>query len=340
MLKSRTGTVLKILVNEYISSAVPIASEDIARRSPWKISPATIRMEMAELEGEGYILRPHVSAGGVPSDKVHRFVVESRDDCPDLPDTVQREIRNHFNGAPRDQEAWIQITAGVLSRMVHNMAIVTLPRATYSRLKQVQLVYLQEFLALMIVVLEQPRLRQQLLPLEELHTQEELTEVANKLNDSLAGLTHSQMLAKHMELTPLEGLVMDQTVATLRELDTESALEHCVDGLRLLLSQPEFDETRRARNVVEILEERVLLKSILSEVPQQGSVGVFIGEENPEEPLRPFSVILSRYGIPEEASGTIGVIGPTRMEYGSAIGGVRYLSSLLSDLVMGVHRRP
>ena len=337
MLKSRTGTVLKILVNEYIASATPIASEDIARRSPWKISPATIRNEMAELAEEGYILRPHISAGGVPSDKGYRFFVESLEDSPELPDALRQEIRERFNGAPRDQEAWVQVAAEVLSRMADNMAIVTLPRATYPRLKQIQLVYLQEFLSLMIVVMQQARLRQQLLPLEEPLTQTELDEVSNKLNDGLSGLTYSEMQAKQMELTPLEEMVMDQTASVLREVDAESALEHCVDGLRLLLSHPEFGESRRAREVVEILEERVLLRSILSEVPEQGSVEVFIGEENREEPLRPFSVVLSRYGIPEEASGTIGVVGPTRMGYGSAIGGVKYLSSLLSSLLMGVH---
>jgi heat-inducible transcriptional repressor len=132
-------------------------------------------------------------------------------------------------------------------------------------------------------------------------------------------------------------MVRDDSVSIMKDIDTEVALEHCVDGLRLLLSQPEFAETRRAKEVVEILEERVLLRSILSEAPDEGSMGVFIGEENPKEALRPFSVIMSQYGIPQEASGTISVIGPTRMEYASAIGGVRFLSSFMSELIMSVH---
>ena len=335
MLRIRTGSVLKLLVDEYVKLASPVASEDIARRSLVKISPATVRNEMAKLEGEGYITRPHVSAGGIPSDKGYRFYVESID--ASLPVGLQREIRNQFGRIQGDMEAWVQTAAAVLSRMADSVAVVTFPRADSSRLKYIQLVHLQEFLALVIIVLQETRLRQHLLPLDEASSQSELSQAANKLNAMLAGLNYTEIEAKELELTPLEEKAKTNTVSILRDVETEDALEHYVDGLRLLLSQPEFAETRRAKEVVEIMEERVLVRSMLSEVPVQGSTGVFIGEENQEEALRPFSVVLSRYGIPEEASGTIGVIGPTRMEYASAIGGVRFVSSFMSELVMGIH---
>ena len=339
MLKLRTSTTLRILVNEYISSVAPVSSDDIARRSPTKVSSATIRNEMAELEEEGYITRPHISAGGVPSDKGYRFYVESLEDPLELPRGMQRDIRHRFGQAQRDPEAWVQLAATVLSRMADNMVIVTFPRANSSRLKHIQLVYIQEFLALLVIVLQGARLRQHLLPMDEPTTQSELTEAANKLNDALEGLTYSQARVKQLELTPLEEVVREGTIAALEGMEAESALEHYVDGLRLLLNQPEFAETGRAKEIVEILEERVLLRSILSEAPGEGSMGVFIGDENPKEELKPFSVIMSQYGIPREASGTISVIGPTRMEYASAIGGVRFLSSYMSELIMSVHGR-
>jgi heat-inducible transcriptional repressor len=339
-LKMRTGTVLKILVDEHISTAAPVASEDIARRSAIRVSPATIRNEMAELEEEGYIIRRHISSGGIPSDRGYRFYVESLEDTPEPPKPVQRHIRDQFGKVQRDMEVWIHLAATVLSRMADNMAIVTFPRSSSARLKHIQIVYLQEFLALLIIVLQETRLRQHLLPLRDPTSQDELSEIANKLNDTLAGLTYSEVQAKQMELTPFEEMVRADTSTILKEADTEAELDHWVDGLRLLLSQPEFVETRRAKEIVGILEERVLLRSILSEAPGEGNMGVYIGEENREEALRPFGVILSRYGIPQEASGTIGVIGPTRMEYPSVIGGVRFLSSFMSELTMGVHGRP
>ena len=339
MLKLRTSTTLRILVNEYISSVAPVSSEDIARRSPTKVSSATIRNEMAELEEEGYITRPHISAGGVPSDKGYRFYVESLEDPLELPRGMQQNIRHRFGQAQRDPEAWVQLAATVLSQMADNMVIVTFPRANSARLKHIQLVYIQEFLALLVIVLQGARLRQHLLPMDEPTTQVELTEVANKLNDALEGLTYSEARVKQLELTPLEEVVREGTIAALEGMEAESALEHYVDGLRLLLNQPEFAETGRAKEIVEILEERVLLRSILSEAPDEGNMGVFIGDENPKEELKPFSVIMSQYGIPREASGTISVIGPTRMEYASAIGGVRFLSSYMSELIMSVHGR-
>ena len=339
MLRPRTAEVLKFLVNEYISSAVPVASEDLARRSILRVSPATIRNEMAELEEEGYITRPHVSAGGIPSHKGYRFYVECLESTLELPLETQLHIRGEFGRAQRDVEAWTQLAATVLSQTAHNMAIVTFPRAASSRVKQIQLVYLQDFLALLIIVLQEARLRQHLLPLEEPTCQTELTEVANRLNDALSGLTYPEIQTRQLETSPLEEMVMEDTVSILKDVDTEAALDHYVDGLRLLLGQPEFTETLRAQELVEILEERVLLKGILSEVPSQGSTSVLIGEENHLEALRPFSVILSQYGIPNEVAGTICVVGPTRMEYASVIAGVQFLSSFMSDLVMDVHGR-
>ena len=339
MLKPRTGTVLNALVDEYIRAATPVASEDIARRTKLRVSPATIRNEMAELEEEGYIRRPHVSAGGIPADKGYRFYVESLVKPGDLPLSLQREIRSQFDRAQRDLEVWIQLAATVLSKIVDNIAIVSFPRAASTRLKYLQLVYLQDFLAMLILVFQEARLSQRLLPLDEPTSQIELTEIVNKLNDSVAGLTYSEIKARQMELTPLEGRVMDQAVSVMGDVDAEAMLDHFVDGLRLLLSQPEFQQARRAQQIVEVLEERVLLKSILSEAPSQGRIGVFIGEENQEEALRPFSVIVSQYGIPEQASGSIGVIGPTRMEYNSVMSGVKFVSSYMSELVMHVHGR-
>ena len=339
MIRSRTGDVLNILVGEYIKIANPVGSQDIARRLPVKVSPATIRNEMAELEDEGYIRRPHVSAGGVPSDKGYRFYVESLDDVPEPPVVLQRQIKDEFAQAQRDVEAWIHVAASVLSRVADNMAIVTFPRASASRIKYVQLVYLQEYLAMLVIVLQEARLRQHLLTLDEPTSQSDLTQVANLLNDSVSGLTYPEIEQRELELTPLGDIVRTETVSILKDIDNQTDLEPYVDGLRLLLAQPEFAETRRATEVVEILEERVLLSNVLSEASGKASTVVFIGEENQAKQLRPFSVILSQYGIPQEVYGTIGVIGPTRIEYASVIGGVRYLSSFMSELIMGVHGR-
>ena len=336
-LKMRTGTVLNILVDEYINTVAPVASDDIAQRLPRKVSSATIRNEMAELEEEGYITRPHISSGGVPSDKGYRFYVESLAETAGPSAQAQQEIRSRFNQAAWAQDVWVQLAASVLAQLTNNLAIVTLPRTPTAKLKYIDLVYLQEFLALLVVVLEETRLRHQLIPLDDITNQNQLSEMCLRLNESLSGMTWDKIGDVQMELSPLGEIVKGNTAEILREADTDDVLEHYVDGLRLLLDQPEFSESGRAQGVVELLEERTLLRSLLSEAPDGSDVGVYIGGENPAEALQPYGIIISSYGVPHKMSGTISVLGPTRMEYGSAIGSVQFLSSFMSDLVVGIH---
>jgi heat-inducible transcriptional repressor len=337
MLTKRAGSVLNILVNEYISTANPVASEEIARLSPTKVSPATVRNAMSRLTEEGYISRPHVSAGAIPSDRGYRHYVESLEEVPQLPDMLQKQIHRDFDQADPDLADWSRRCAVILSRITANMAIVTVPQARSPRLKHIQLVYLEEFTALLIIVLQEARLLRRLLPLEEPTSQETLNQVANGLNDCFSGLNRADIETAQGVFTPLEERVRQNTLSLLREADTYTVPEHYVDGLRWLLNQPEMSQGSQARELVELLEERVLLGSVLSEQPSSGDIAVYIGGENQEEPLRPFGVILGQYGIPHQASGTICVIGPTRMSYAEAISGVGFLSSLMSRLVLELY---
>ena len=337
MLTKRAGSVLNILVNEYISTANPVASEEIARLSPAKVSPATVRNAMSLLAEEGYISRPHVSAGAIPSDRGYRHYVESLEEVPQLPDMLQKQIHRDFDQADPDLADWSRRCAVILSRITANMAIVTVPQARSPRLKHIQLVYLEEFTALLIIVLQEARLLRRLLPLEEPTSQETLNQVANGLNDCFSGLNRADIETAQGVFTPLEERVRQNTLSLLREADTYTVPEHYVDGLRWLLNQPEMSQGSQARELVELLEERVLLGSVLSEQPSSGDIAVYIGGENQEEPLRPFGVILGQYGIPHQASGTICVIGPTRMSYAEAISGVGFLSSLMSRLVLELY---
>ena len=344
MLTQRAGSVLNILVNEYISTANPVASEEIARLSPTKVSPATVRNAMSQLTDEGYISRPHVSAGAVPSDRGYRYYVETLEEVPPLPDSVQQQIQRHFGRADADLAELSRRCALILSRIATNMAIVTVPQARSPRLKHIQLVYIDEFTALLIIVLQEARLLRRLLSLNEPTDQDALTQVANCLNDRFNGLNRAEIESEtetgRGEFGPLETRVKQVALSLLSEADTYSIPEHYVDGLRWLLNQPEMSQGSQARELVELLEEQVLLGSVLSEQPDGEGVAVYIGGENSEEHLRPFGVILCQYGIPQQASGTICVIGPTRMSYADTISGVGL--PLLSDEPpgVGIVRRP
>ncbi|MCH8108067.1 MAG: heat-inducible transcription repressor HrcA [Chloroflexi bacterium] len=337
MLSERAGTVLNILIDQYVNTAAPVASEDIARRSATKVSPATVRSAMSQLAEEGYISRPHVSAGGIPSDMGYRFYVESLKEVPPLPPSVRQTIGDRFHQADIDGDAWSQQCASILSRITANLAIVTVPRASSPRLKHIQLVYLQEALVLLIIVLQETRLLRRLLPLEEGLAQDLLNQTSNTLNERLGGLSYPEIEASKLLFTPLEERFKRDTVVMMREAAYAGAQEHHVEGIRLLLDQPEFSQTSRAKEVVELLDERVLLESVLSEAPQQEDLAIYIGDENPEDVLRPFGVVVGQYGMADSLGGTICVIGPTRMGYAKVMSAVRYLSSFMSQLIAGAH---
>ena len=342
MLTQRAGSVLNILVTEYINTANPVASEEIARLSPTKVSPATVRNAMSLLTDEGYISRPHVSAGAVPLDRGYRYHVETLEEVPPLPDSVQQQIHNQFDRADADLAELSRRCALVLSRITANMAIVTVPQARSPRVRHIQLVYLDELSVLVILVLQDARLLRRLLTVDEPTDQDSLSQAANYLNDRFSGLTLQEIEGAEIasvsgDYGPLAERVRQSTLSLLREADAYSVPEHYVDGLRWLLNQPEMAQGSQARELVGLLEEQVLLDSVLSEQPDSGDIAVFIGGENMEEPLRPFGVILCQYGIPHQASGAICVIGPTRMNYAGAISGVGYLSSLMSGLVLELY---
>lgn len=339
-LNERKKALLNIIAAEYIRTATPMSSELIARRFGLGVSSATVRNEMADLEEMGYITRSHPSAGGVPADNAYRFYVEQLAGVSSPPPPIRAFIRRELRKAARDVEAWTRLAAAILSQVVHNVAIAALPQAEQSRLKHLELVRSQEFLVLLILVLHHVRLRQQLLPMETAVTQEELTATANKLNTYLSGKTCAEMTASTIpNSSPLEQRVIKETTHLMEDVDKHAYENHSIEGLRHMLNQPEFSVASRARQAVEILEDRGLVADLLAQASDYSTVRVIIGRENRRDSLRPFSVVICQYGVPGEATGAISVIGPTRMDYATAITGVQYLSHLMSELVSGVHGR-
>ena len=339
MLSERAATVLNVLVDEYLQSATPVASDEIARSLDQKISSATVRNTMAQLTEDGYISRPHVSSGGVPSDLGYRYYVESLPETPQLSEELRESVDRDLAETEPDIGGWGKRCAAILSRLTENLAIVTAPRAQFPRLKRIQLVFLQESTALLVIVLEEARLLRKILPFGNRVDQAQLDLAASRLNDSLGGLNRSQMQSNRLELNPLEEQVKQGSVSLMRDAETTEDQEHYIDGLRLLLSQPEFSGGELARNLVQLVEERVLLEKVLNGAPESENPSVFIGSENRDEFLNPFGVILCQYGVPQGVGGTICVIGPKRMAYVAAIGGVRHLSAFMSQMVHGIQSK-
>lgn len=339
-LSPRRETILKTILGEYIATAVPVPSDVVTRVHGLGVSAATVRHEMAILEEEGYISRPHLSAGGVPTDKGYRYHVEALTGTPELPLETKRTMRRQFTSVGRDVDVWTRLTAQMLAEVASNMALVTLPRTIQTRIRNLQLVYLDELLVMQVLVLQEARLRKELVPLTEPVSEEDINRVSGKLNSHVKGLSYHEVLDRSIETTPLEKDVLDVALRILQEEDQASFADYIIEGLRHLIDQPEFRDASQVHDLIEALESRRLAQAILTESPGVGEIRVVIGAENREDALKPMSLVIMQYGVRSQVFGTISIVGPIRMHYEKTIAGVNYLSSLMSEMLEEVGLSP
>ena len=339
VLSFRERNILNLIVSDYIREATPVASEALARRHDLGVSSATIRNDVMDLEQNGFLTRPHPSAGAVPLDKAYRLHVEtiSVDGPFRLPPDMEASAKQRLSEAEHDIDEWRTEAAAVLAGLVGNMAIATLPSANETRIRHIELVSLKDVLGLLIIVLEQAKVRQQLVRFESPIAPNEMQTISNKLNALLGGMSFREIETKPLELSTTEEDVVETTVDILRDEEASRYNDHFLAGLRNLLSQPEFEDKDSLEVVIRSVEDGSLGRAVLAQAPEGSVVRVVIGRENDGDVLWPLSVVLGRYGILGELNGVIGAIGPVRMEYGRTIAGVEYMSTLMTDLVETVH---
>lgn len=329
MLTQRRGEVLRFLVTEYIDTAVPVGSQTLVERHRLGVSPATVRHDMSNLEEEGFITRFHSSSGGVPLDKGYRYYLDTAQPQGALASQTLEALEQRLLQGERDLERWLEEAAEGLAEVVANIAIATTPRLGQSRLKRVELVRLQEYLVLLVMVLQGAVLRKEVLPVEEPVSQEQLVEVANRLNATLAGQTGADVQETPVAGTPLEGRIAQHVAQVLLHQDQQRAADLFLYGMKHLFRQPEFSGGPQLQQAVEVLEDRALLGEVFASLAE-GETHILIGRENPQEALHGFSVVVCHYGAAGGPGGSIGVIGPMRMRYHPTLDAVRYASLLLS----------
>jgi len=332
VLSARCETILKSIVGQYIAKATPVPSQSIINDFELAVSSATIRNEMAHLEQEGYITRPHPSAGSVPLDKGYRYYVESLSDI-ELPLAERLLISHLFHQVERELEDWLSLAATLTAQMVQNLAVVTLPKPAQCRFRHLELVAIRESLALIVLVLHGAILRQQLITFDQPVSQEELAVIANKLNDICADKTRTRISAKKPKLTATEQQVADCLLRIMQDEDEQEYEHFNLDGLHFTLNQPEFRHGEGGQTLTELVDSRKLMRTITPQELSGSEVQVIIGKENQAETIQRCSVVINKYGLPQEAAGIISVVGPTRMPYARTISAVQYISSVLSHLV-------
>ncbi len=328
-LTQRQETILDLVVRYYIETGVPIGSGTLVKQHDLDVSSATVRNELAALGEMGYLAQLHSSAGRVPTELGYRYFVQRLLGEFRLPLDERQMIRHQFHQARLDLNQWMRLAVAILARTSHGASFVTAPQIRPSRFKHVQLISTQGRLVLMILVLFGGAVNQQMLTLAEPLTQEQLSAAAERLNSLFENATFDEMATQLSHLSPLEKDVSHLVMGVLRRSDDQQISDIYRDGVMNLI------DDKSTRQAVRVLEERTLLANVLTETqpPDVKGVQVVIGGEGRWEELKDCTVILSRYGVADQFSGTVAVIGPTRMAYGRNVAAVRYVADLMSGFV-------
>jgi heat-inducible transcriptional repressor len=335
-LTNRQEDILTRIVQVYSEHPEPISSKYLVDNFTLNISSATVRNEMARLEEMGYIVSPHTSAGRVPTAAGFRYFVRRLLQTSALSLNEQSHITERVGTLQSGMEHWMRRTAALLARTVQSASIVTPPISQTNTYKHIELISIQGRLALMVLVLNSGSVHQRMLTLAEPVPQDKLGEAAKRVNEMCADLGVRQVRLKSINLPILEREVAELAAELMEHADNNIVKFIYRDGLSKLINN--FPDEVGAQQAIRVLEEHTVLNAVvgelLSSLPEDDhSVQVVIAGDGRYDNLNQLSMVLSRYGDPNKMSGAIGVLGPTHINYGRAISTVRYVSSLMTDML-------
>jgi heat-inducible transcriptional repressor len=319
-MENRKQAILRAVVHEFTTSAVPVGSQALQSRYFVNLSSATIRSELAELADLGYLTQPHTSAGRVPTDSGYRYFVDFLMDLEPIPERVKAYIDDELRGAPADEQGMVERVAMTLAAVTQNASVASAPQGSLARIKHVDLVSLEPREVLLIVLLEGNLLRQQVVETTQPATQAQLSKMAARLNSALGGRASDEARRRYDSAAlGREKELLGRIVAILDvyEKGSDNLVVH--DGVRNLLRQPEFAESSRLHQVLEVLEETRYLAILLRQLIGNSDLQIVIGSENASSQLQGCAVVLTTYGPSERLKGVLGVVGPTRMAYSQTV---------------------
>ncbi|MET7329960.1 heat-inducible transcriptional repressor HrcA [Nonomuraea sp. NPDC005650] len=334
MLDDRKLAVLRAIVEDYVSTNEPVGSKALAERHNLKVSPATVRNDMAALEEEGYITQPHTSAGRVPTDKGYRLFVDRLSQVKPLSGAERRAIETFLAGAV-DLDDVVTRTVRLLAQLTRQVAVVQYPTLTRSTVRHVELVPLNDRRVMLVLITNTGRVEQRVIELPEVVEDTRIAHLRAVLNACLDGCGLSnvpELVADLPERLPLEDRPVVATIlSVLLETLVERHDEKIVFAGAANLAGADF--SIGLRDVLEALEEQVVLMRLLGETSADtpSALTVRIGSENPY--LRGTSVVATGYGSGDNQLARLGVLGPTRMDYPVTMGAVRAVARYVSQIL-------
>ena len=335
MLDERKQKILQAIIDDYISTAEPIGSRTIARKYNLGVSSATIRNEMADLELLGYLEQLHTSSGRVPSGKGYRLYVDDLLAPSKISEKEINLIASWYNSRTKSIEEVFQETAKIISRLTKNVSLVMAPQLSQSNFRCLQFVALDKNQAIVIVMTDAGFIENKIIDIPHGTSIEDLQKIATIINGHLSGLMLDEIKTSLIKKIKNE-VNLDLFEATfdsiLKALAIEKKERLYLGGTTQLLSQPEFRNVEKVKDILTMLEEEQLLCDLLNSQNGDG-VTVTIGQENKYSGIKDCSIIKATYHIKGKVIGTVAVLGPTRMEYGKIITLLEFMHGNLGQIL-------
>ncbi len=337
ILKEREKAILRYVIHQFILNATPVGSRFISKKYNLGLSPATIRNIMSDLEDMGYLNHPHTSAGRIPTDKGYRVYVDSLMDPPVLNKKMKEFIDVNFDTDFSDAEELLRITSYVLSELTNQLALVSYPKLDHAVLEKIQIVRLSSTRILVVVSIKSGIVRTITLEINAESKEEHIEAVQNYLNEKLCGLTFTEIKNTFEErmrdinkesLKPVIRVFLDSVDKIFKDNISEKAF---VSGTKNILKQPEFEDHSNIQSIIELIEDQDIIIHILDTKRETdpNDVSISIGGEINDEKLSEYSMITKEYVI-GDIKGTLGIMGPKRMEYSKMVAAIVYIAEQLS----------
>jgi heat-inducible transcriptional repressor len=337
MVEDRKLAVLRAIVEDYVSTQEPVGSKALVERHQLGVSSATVRNDMAALEDEGLIAQPHTSAGRIPTEKGYRLFVDRLSQVKPLSAAEKRAITTLLEGAV-DLDDVVQRSVRLLAQLTRQVAIVQYPILSRSTVRHIELVTLTSTRMLLVLILSTGRVEQRIVELAKPIAEDKVAVLRSRLNHAVVGerlVDAAEHLAALPEMfEPHDRTPVSLTVAALvAAISDHRSDERVVVGGTANLAQFGDGFEVSIRPLLEALEEHVVLLRLLGEATTPSTVTVRIGSEVPYEGLGGTSVVATGYGPGDEPFGTLGIVGPTRMDYPGTMGSVRAVARYVSKIL-------
>ena len=337
-LNEREKTILRHVIQQFILTASPVGSRNITKKYEVGLSPASVRNIMSDLEEAGFIDHPHTSAGRIPTDKGYRFYVDSLMDIQQLKNSEKVFIREKLEEGLETDDV-LRISSALLSKITKQLACVSYPKLDTGVLEKIQIVSLSSTRILVVISVKSGQVKTITLELSSDIEDSKILPVQTLLNERLAGLTFSEIRKTFNER--FRDVVDDDDNAIMRLFydsvdkifkDVIKKENIVISGAKNIIRQPEFENPERFQSIIELIEDRDIIVHILEKTGDSNEIFISIGSENEDIKLNDYSYITKEYKF-GDTNGTLGIIGPKRMEYSKIVSIVDYMSKMISEML-------